>query len=319
MTPIKNTTNIQKKNILTILLGLLILFFSSGTVCAETANPVTFEDDLGRTLVLEKPKRVAALIGSFADIWCLAGGKDTLVATANDAWTDFDLDLDSSVIHLGTTTTMSMDMLLLSEPDLVLASCNTSGNLQLQSALEELGIPVAYFKVSTFEDYLRMLSICTELCGCLENFQLYGLDVQQQVKKARSHADGSQPTVLYIRTSGSQCKVKNSQNSVLGEMLKSMGCRNIADDDTSLLENLNLEEIVLKDPDFIFAVLQGKEPEKAQQRLQETLLNHPAWSYLSAVQNGRFYVMDYHLYNLKPNAKWGEAYEKLSAILYPQK
>ena len=55
MTPIKNTTNIQKKNILTILLGLLILFFSSGTVCAETANPVTFEDDLGRTLVLEKP------------------------------------------------------------------------------------------------------------------------------------------------------------------------------------------------------------------------------------------------------------------------
>ena len=71
--------------------------------------------------------------------------------------------------------------------------------------------------------------------------------------------------------------------------------------------------------DFIFAVLQGKEPEKAQQRLQETLLNHPAWSYLSAVQNGRFYVMDYHLYNLKPNAKWGEAYEKLSAILYPQK
>ena len=307
-----------KKRIIILLVTLMLLFFN-GTISAKASSPITFQDDLGRTLILEKPKRVAALIGSFADIWCLAGGKDTLVATANEAWTEFDLDLDNSVIKLGTTTTLSMDMLLASEPDLVLASCNTSGNLQLQEALENLRIPVAYFRVSTFEDYLRMLSICTELCDRPENFQIYGLNVQQDVEKAKKRVDGSQPTVLYIRASGSQCKVKNSQNSVLGEMLQSLGCRNIADSDSTLLENLNLEAIVMKDPDYIFAVLQGKESEKAQQRLKETLLNHPAWQSLSAVQNGRFYLMDYHLYNLKPNARWGEAYEKLSAILYPEK
>ena len=40
---------------------------------AET--PQTFTDDLGREISLDPPKRVAAMIGSFADIWCLAGGK----------------------------------------------------------------------------------------------------------------------------------------------------------------------------------------------------------------------------------------------------
>ena len=38
------------------------------------ARAVTFTDALGRTVTVESPKRVAALIGSFADVWCLAGG-----------------------------------------------------------------------------------------------------------------------------------------------------------------------------------------------------------------------------------------------------
>ena len=51
--------------------------------------------------------------------------------------------------------------------------------------------------------------------------------------------------------------------------------------------------------------------------LQQTLLNDPAWSGLKAVQEGRFYTLEHSLYNLKPNARWGEAYEKLADILYP--
>ena len=36
-----------------------------------------------------------------------------------------------------------------------------------------------------------------------------------------------------------------------------------------------------------------------------------------AIQAGRCYVMDNQLFNLKPNARWGEAYEILADILYP--
>ena len=50
---------------------------------------------------MENPQRVAVLIGSYADIWCLAGGKDTLVAAADDAWTSFDLGLGEDVATWG--------------------------------------------------------------------------------------------------------------------------------------------------------------------------------------------------------------------------
>lgn len=132
---------------------------------------------------------------------------------------------------------------------------------------------------------------------------------------ARQRADGSAPSVLYIRSTGSSCKVKNSEDSVLGEMLADLGCVNIADG--GLLESLSMEVILQADPEHIFVVFQGSDVAKAQALLDKTLLSSPAWETLTAVREGRFHVMDPALYNLKPNARWGEAYEKLSQILYP--
>ena len=53
--------------------------------------------------------------------------------------------------------------------------------------------------------------------------------IRAQVEKALGRVDGSHPSVLYIRATASTCKVKNSEDSVLGEMLAAMGCENIAD------------------------------------------------------------------------------------------
>ena len=69
------------------------------------------------------------------------------------------------------------------------------------------------------------------------------------------------------------------------------------------------------DPEYIFVVLQGADPEKAMKTLEKTLLANPAWQNLTAVKEGRFFTLEHRLYNLKPNARWGEAYEKLANIL----
>ena len=284
---------------------------------SEQTQSVSFTDDLGRTVTAEPPRRVAALIGSFADLWQLAGGADTLVAAADDAWTSFDLNLDEDVVRLGGVKQINLEQLAAAQPDLVLASSNTAAQLDLLPALEQLGLNVAYFKVAEFQDYLHMLDLCSQLTGDTERFDQYGLAVESQVQAARDRADGSAPTALYIRATGAGCKVKNSRDSVLGEMLRDLGCVNIADSDQTLLEQLSLERILQLDPEYIFVVMQGADKTGAQQALDQTLLASPAWQSLTAVQQGRYYVMDDRLYNLKPNARWGEAYEHLADILYP--
>ena len=315
----------MKRMVCALLCGVLLTTLSAcggeEQDSTETKNPeeaVTFTDDLGREVTLAKPRRVAALIGSFADVWCLAGGQGTLVAAADDSWTQFDLDLPETVESLGAVKEPNVELLLAAEPDFVLGSTKTAADVELLDLLEQSGIGVAYFDISSFADYLRMLEVCTQLTGCPERYTQYGADVQSQVEQAIARQDGSAPRVLYVRATGSSCKVKNSQGTVLGEMLASLGCVNIADSETGLLETLSMETILAEDPEHIFVVLQGSDTTKAEQTLEMSLLSNPAWNELTAVREGRYHVRDQRMYNVKPNARWGEAYEKLADILYPE-
>ena len=103
-----------------------------------------------------------------------------------------------------------------------------------------------------------------------------------------------------------------------GAMLKNLGAINIADADDSLLENLSMENIIADDPEDIFVVTMGASQQKALDWLAENLQANPAWSGLSAVQNGHYYLLDKALFHYKPNARWGESYRTLAALLYPQ-
>ena len=288
------------------------------TQVAEQTGAVTFTDDLGREVTVDNPQRVISLIASYADIWYLAGGIDKLVATTNATWTYFDLPLREDIVNLGSSKELNQEQLLACEPDFVIASCGTDRNVELETFFEDTGINVAYFSVNSFDDYLRVLKICTDITGCTDNYEEYGTKVAEEVDAALVRVDDTHPTVLYVRASGKSCKVKNSEGSVLGEMLANMGCVNIADSNESLLEQLSMEVILEQDPDYIFVVLQSEDPAEAEEILQTTLLDNPAWSTLTAVKENRYYVMDANLYNMKPDARWGEAYEQLADILYPQ-
>lgn len=280
---------------------------------------MTIKDDLDREVTLEaEPQRVAVLMGSFAETWLLAGGE--LVAAPKDAWEDFDLSLDESVTNLGSYQKISAEALFGLEADLIIASANTKSQVELKETLESAGLNVLYFNVNGFEDYLRMLKACTDITGRTDLYETNGLKVQEQVEEAKAAADAAlkvqeAPRVLFVRTAASGIHVKGSDGTVLGLMLKDLGCVNVADG-SDLLENLSIEKIIEEDPDRIFIVMQGSDQEGARKTLEETLTGNPAWSGLTAVREDRVHYMDKTLYHLKPNNRWGTAYADLEQLLY---
>jgi len=278
---------------------------------------IAFTDALGQEFAIERPERVVVTIGSFADVWLLAGGEDTLAATANDAWESYALDLGETE-NIGSPMKPSGELILAARPDLIIASSLSPSNLELKETFERAGVPAAYFDVASFEDYLDLLDLFTRLTGHPERYETYGAQVKAQIDGVRERRSRISyiPTVLTLQVSGSSVKVKNSQDNVLGEMLADLGCVNLADRDGALLEDLSLEAVIQGDPDFIFAVYHGTDEAGAQANLEDTLLSNPAWGNLRAVREGNFHIMERRLYNLKPNALWGDAYERLAEILY---
>jgi len=284
----------------------------------ESSQSVTFTDDLGREVTVENPQRVAALLGSFADMWVLAGGE--VIASADDAWDDFQLDMPETAVNLGNTKDLNLEKLFEADPDFIIASASTRVDMEWKETLENSGIPTAYFDVSGFDDYLRVFKICTDITGCTGLYEKYGLALQEQIDATTAAsekrvAENGAPKVLFLRTSAMSIRAKNSKDSVLGEMLAALGCENIADSDESLLENVSVEHILKEDPDFIFFVQVGDDMDEIEKNIQQFIDDNPVWQELTAVKEGRVYSMDKALYNLKPNERWGEAYEKLEQIL----
>ena len=107
-------------------------------------------------------------------------------------------------------------------------------------------------------------------------------------------------------------------DNLAGVMLHDLGVWNIVDQHPSLLEDLSMEEILAEDPDFIFVTVMGSSTEKALNALAEGIQQNPAWQSLSAVQNGRYVILPGELFHYKPNKRWGESYEYLADILYPE-
>ena len=297
-----------------ILAMLLSVTACSGQEKKADENTVTFTDALDRKVsVAKNPERVAALLGSFADVWMLAGGE--LCAAAEDAWEDFGLELPSCT-NIGGAHSPSLELLISADPDFVIASASTASNVEMKETLEAMGITVAYFDVDNFDDYLYMLNICTDITERKDLYEQNGLAIKAKIDKIKAqYAEADIPDeerkILLLRTASSFVKAKGSYGTILGEMLADMGCINIADGDASLLENLSVEAVIRENPYHIFAVTMGSDTEAAKQMLENLIKENPAWSSLDAVKEGRLYVMDKTLFNLKPNDRWAESYEKL--------
>ena len=75
---------------------------------------------------------------------------------------------------------------------------------------------------------------------------------------------------------------------------------------------------MLQNPDRIFIVQSGDDTEGTEKNVENMFRENPLWNELDAVKEGRVHFLDKHLYNLKPNARWAEAYETLEDILYAQ-
>jgi len=269
-----------------------------------------------RVNLIDKPQRVVSLVGSYAETWILSGGE--LVGVTNDVISERKMELPKEIKIVGTIKEPNLEEIINLSPDFVLLSPDIESHVRIAQSLEKSNITFAFFKVEHFEDYLDMLNICTDITGNKELYEKNGLEVKKQIDDLLSKIDKKDnPNILFIRAFSSGAKAKNDDNMAC-KILNDLGTVNIASRHKSLLEDLSMEVIIEEDPDYIFLVTMG-DSKKALEALKEGIAKNPAWSDLTAVKNDRFIVLPKELFHYKPNAKWGDSYEYLAKILYPDK
>lgn len=283
----------------------------------ESAGEVSITDSNGSQITLDtSAPRVVATYGSFAEAWLLAGGE--LVGVTQDALEQRDLGLPEDIAVVGTVKEPNAEEIIALEPDLVLLASDITAQADIRDVLENAGLACAFFQVDTFADYAFMMEQLCAITGREDLYEENVTQVGQQIEEAQANAalSSTRPNVLLIRAFSTGIKAK-TDDELAGAILKDLGAHNIADDHPSMLEDLSLEEVIAADPDYIFVTTMGDE-QKALDYLNGLIQQNPAWSELSAVKEDRYIVLPKDLFHYKPNNRWGESYQYLGEILYPE-
>lgn len=283
----------------------------------ESAGEVSITDSNGSQITLDtSAPRVVAAYGSFAEAWLLAGGE--LVGVTQDALEQRDLGLPEDIAVVGTVKEPNAEEIIALEPDLVLLASDITAQAEIRDVLENAGLACAFFQVDTFADYAFMMEQLCAVTGREDLYEENVTQVGQQIEEAQANAalSSTRPNVLLIRAFSTGIKAK-TDDELAGAILKDLGAHNIADDHPSMLEDLSLEEVIAADPDYIFVTTMGDE-QKALDYLNGLIQQNPAWSELSAVKEDRYVVLPKDLFHYKPNNRWGESYQYLGEILYPE-
>ncbi len=258
-----------------------------------------------------RAERVAALLGSYGEVWLEAGGE--LAGTTEDAVRD-------GVANLGSHSQPNMELLLALEPDFVILSADAAAHPAIGDLLSQAGIEHQFYSMQTWQGYMKMLAEFTQRTGRQDLFEEKIETVQRPIEEMIASAQKQdvygKKTALLLRAYVTSVKAKGSEDTVAGPILSDLGLVNLADGENALSENIGMESILLADPDYIFIVTMGADQAGAERMLQDAFLSNPAWSTLTAVREGRCHMLDKELFHLRPNGRWAESYRIIYEMLY---
>lgn len=288
-----------------------------GITIAE--DTVSFIDGRGEEVTINKnPERVVVIYNSFLDIWMKNGGK--IVGRIEESVGQDPIPGVEDAELVGKLGSISLEKILALNPDLVILISTQKSQMELVPSLEQNNIPFIALEYYVKDDYFKLARLFSALNEREDLYKENVLDIRDEIDEIIEKAPKDKEYKVLLMMASAKSVTARGSDSTVGEMLKELHTINIADysNDALSTKNFSIEKILEEDPDFIFVQTTGSDMDKVIERMKEDVESNPAWSTLSAVKNDRYIILPKDLYMFKPNHRYGEAYEGLAKILYPE-
>ena len=105
----------------------------------------------------------------------------------------------------------------------------------------------------------------------------------------------------------------STDNSYVGNLVKIAGGNNIFESESSSFIQVNMEEIIKRNPDKIL-IMTHAVPEEAKKTVEEEFAK-ATWQQLDAIKNNKVYYLENGYFGMSANLKVIEALDKLGVIL----
>lgn len=263
-------------------------------------------DDLGRTVTVDSPpSRIVALVPSITDLILALGEGDRLVAR-----TRYDTDPRLAALPaVGGGLDPNIEAIIALRPDLVVVW--PGADQPLIGQLDAAGIAVYGAGSQSLEDQERHTRQIGRLLG-----------VEARADSLLAHLDSSfaalatalagVPVISALYVAWHDPPMTTGPGTFVDSIMSVAGGRNIFDDATSDWPQVNMEEIVSRDPDVLILPVPVTGDSGAIAWVHQT----PGWRDLRAVRTGRVLLVDSELFS-RPGPRIIDAANQLAELLHP--
>lgn len=263
-------------------------------------------DDLGRTVTVDSPpSRIVALVPSITDLILALGEGDRLVAR-----TRYDTDPRLAALPaVGGGLDPNIEAIIALRPDLVVVW--PGADQPLIGQLDAAGIAVYGAGSQSLEDQERHTRQIARLLG-----------VEARADSLLAHLDSSfaalatalagVPVISALYVAWHDPPMTTGPGTFVDSIMSVAGGRNIFDDATSDWPQVNMEEIVSRDPDVLILPVPVTGDSGAIAWVHQT----PGWRDLRAVRTGRVLLVDSELFS-RPGPRIIDAANQLAELLHP--
>ncbi|MGE8034272.1 MULTISPECIES: ABC transporter substrate-binding protein [unclassified Lysinibacillus] len=207
------------------------------------------------------------------------------------------VDFDA-ITRIGSPMAPDLEVISSLQTDLIIGASSLQSSLD--QALQGMNLPTAYLPTDSYDDLKLSFKVLGTYFGKEEKMNELLQNIVAKEKELETKAQGKElPSVMLVIGTSDSFMVMN-EKSYLGSLVERLGADNIAKSvlkAKSTYSAMNLEDIVVADPDIIFVLASGDHGAN-EDKFKEEIEKNSAWKQLSAYKNDKIHMLDYSTFGV---------------------
>lgn len=207
------------------------------------------------------------------------------------------VDFDA-ITRIGSPMAPDLEVISSLQTDLIIGASSLQSSLD--QALKGMNLPTAYLPTDSYDDLKLSFKVLGTYFGKEEKMNELLQNIVAKEKELETEAQGKElPSVMLVIGTSDSFMVMN-EKSYLGSLVERLGADNIAKSvlkAESTYSAMNLEDIVVADPDIIFVLASGDHGAN-EDKFKEEIEKNSAWKQLSAYKNDKIHMLDYSTFGV---------------------
>lgn len=274
------------KKTLAMLMALMLIAAAAGCGAGGSGDNLRIRDSRGIEIVIESiPKSIVSLSPANTEILYALGAGDNVIAVSE--YCNYPEDTENKQ-KLPTGEKLNIESLVAMDPDVIFATRMNAMEDQIKQ-LEEAGIKVVVTEANNLDETYAIIRIIGQVIGKGREAEELVRTMQESFDSIREEAAKLSPRSFYIEVSPLEYGLWScGRGTFVQEILDIIGARNIFQDITGW-SAVSEEQVIERNPDIIVTTaspLTGIEDPVGE------IMGRDSWAGISAVKNGRVYMLD---------------------------